>query len=329
LTINTSKILLTGCSGYIGLTLSPYLKQRGFSVFGLDRKPHPYPRHSLDGFIRGDLRDETVLTRIPDDVDMVCHLAAAKDDWGLSDQEYFDDNVTATRKLLDFGCARGIRNWLFFSSVGVLGSSATPLDESAPFAPITGYGESKAEGEKLFQKLCAEDPSVRVMILRPSVVFGPDNPPNTNVYRLIDAIHTNRFVMIGKGDAIKTTSYIENLVAATLFLIERMTEGVQTFIYVDEPKLSTANMVDQICSLLQKKPPKWSIPLGIAAPLAQLADLAAVVTRKDLPITAARIKKFCRTTNFDASALRSRGFKQPVPMEEALRRSVEWYLTAR
>jgi nucleoside-diphosphate-sugar epimerase len=260
---------------------------------------------------------------------MVCHLAAAKDDWGLSDQEYFTDNVTATRKLLDFGRARGIKNWLFFSSVGVLGSSAKPLDESAPFDPITTYGESKAEGEKLFQEFAAEDPSVRVMILRPSVVFGPDNPPNTNVYRLIEAIHTNRFVMIGKGDAIKTTSYIENVVAATLFLIERMREGVQTFIYVDEPKLSTANMVDQICSLLQKRPPKWRVPLGIAAPLAQLADLAAVVTRKDLPITAARIKKFCRTTNFDASALRSRGFEQPVPMEEALRRSVEWYLTAR
>jgi GlcNAc-P-P-Und epimerase len=135
--------------------------------------------------------------------------------------------------------------------------------------------------------------------------------------------------MVGKGDAIKTTSYIENLVAATLFLIERMKEGVQTYIYVDEPKLTTAETVQLICRFLQKRPHKWNIPLGIAAPLAQLADVAAVVTRRDFPITAARIKKFCRSTNFDASAIRTLGFERPVAMEEAVRRSVQWYLTAR
>lgn len=322
-------ILLTGCSGYIGGTIAPYLKRRGFSVIGLDRKPYPYTSHNLDGFIQGDLRDDALMKQIPYGIDTVCHLAAAKDDWGLSDREYFEDNVTATRKLLDAGSERGIKSWLFFSSVAVLGSSSAALNESAPVAPKGAYGESKAEGEMFFRKLSEREPSARIIIIRPSVVFGPDNPPNTNIYRLIDSLHNNRFIMVGKGDAIKTTSYIENLVAATLFLIEKMRIGVQTFIYVDEPKLSTANMVHQICSLLQKTPPKWGIPLGIAAPLAHLADVAAAVTRRDLPITAARIKKFCRPTNFDASALRKMGFEQPVAIEEALRQTVKWYLTAR
>jgi nucleoside-diphosphate-sugar epimerase len=111
--------------------------------------------------------------------------------------------------------------------------------------------------------------------------------------------------------------------------MERMREGIQTFIYVDEPKLCTADMVTQICSLLQKKPPRWNIPLRIAAPLAQVADIAAAVTRRDLPITAARIQKFCRSTNFDATSLRKLGFEQPVSIEDALRRTVHWYLTSR
>ena len=322
-----NKILLTGCSGYIGHTMVPFLRQKKCSVIGLDRKPYPNTVDGLDGFIHGDLRDEAVLKRIPEDVDWVCHLAAAKDDWGLSDQEYFDDNVTATRNLLDFGHKRGIRNWLFFSSVGVLGTSATALDESAPFAPVTAYGESKAEGERLFRQFAHKEPSARILIVRPSVVFGPGNPPNTNVYRLIDSIQKNRFIMVGKGDAIKATSYIENLLGATLFLIESMGEGVQTFIYVDEPKLSTASMVQQIYGLLQKRPPKWSVPLGIAASVARVADIAAALTRRDLPITSARIKKFCRPTNFDATSLRNLGFKQPVPIEDALRRTVQWFLT--
>jgi nucleoside-diphosphate-sugar epimerase len=194
---------------------------------------------------------------------------------------------------------------------------------------VTAYGESKAEGERLFRQFAHKEPLARILIVRPSVVFGPGNPPNTNVYRLIDSIQKNRFVMVGKGDAIKATSYIENLLGATLFLIESMSEGIQTFIYVDEPKLSTASMVQQIYGLLQKKPPKWSVPLGIAASVAQVADIAAAVTRRDLPITSARIKKFCRSTNFDATSLRNLGFKQPVPMEDALRRTVHWYLNSR
>jgi nucleoside-diphosphate-sugar epimerase len=266
------------------------------------------------------------LRRSLDGIDTVFHLAAARTDWGLSDRQYFDDNVAATRTLLSVAGERRIKDWLFFSTVGVMGSSISPLDEAAPIAPINAYGQSKAAGEELFRQFAVRQPSARVLIIRPSVVFGPDNPTNTNVYRLINAIHHNKFVMVGKGDAIKATSYIENLVAATCFLVQRMKEGVQTFIYVDEPKLSTADMIQQVCSLLEKRPPRWRIPLGVAIPLAQLFDIVAAVTRKDLPITAARIRKFCRSTNFDGSALRTLGFRQPVPVEDALRRTVQWYL---
>jgi GlcNAc-P-P-Und epimerase len=320
-------ILLTGCSGYIARTILPFLKQAGFSVIGLDRKPCPVD--SLDRFIQCDLQDEARLRLALNGVDSVFHLAAARTDWGLSDKQYFDDNVTATRTLLGLAGERGVNNWLFFSTVGVLGSSTSPLDEAAPIAPVTAYGESKAAAEELFRQFADGNPSAKILIIRPSVVFGPENPTNTNVYRLIEAIHNNKFVMVGNGGAIKATSYIENLVAATLFLVERMRKGVQTFIYVDEPKLSTAAMVDQIYKLLKKNPPKWSIPLGVAAPLAHLADVAAAMTRIDMPITAARIKKFCRSTNFDATAVRNLGFTQPVSIEDALRRTVQWYLKRR
>jgi nucleoside-diphosphate-sugar epimerase len=322
-----NRILLTGCSGYIGRALVPNLKQKGYFVLGFDRKP--YPKADLDDFIQGDLLDQALLRRSLDSIDTVIHLAAAKDDWGISDEEYFRDNVAVTRELLHGVGAKGIRHWVFFSSVAVLGSGSSPLNEAAPIAPVGAYGQSKAQAEALFRQFADEETSVQSLIIRPSVVFGPENPSNTNIFRLIDAIYRNRFVMIGKGDVIKTTSYLENLIAATLFLIEKMQQGVNTFIYVDEPKLSTADIVQQICCLLQKSPPKWHIPRAIATPLAYLADIAAAVTRRDLPITAARIQKFCRATNFDARAVREMGFEQPVSIEEGLRRTVQWYLHVR
>jgi hypothetical protein len=61
-------------------------------------------------------------------------------------------------------------------------------------------------------------------------------------------------------------------------------------------------------------------------PFAYASDLAAALTKKDFPITAARIWKFCKPTNYDGSALYSLGFKQPVSINDALLRTVQWYL---
>lgn len=315
---------MTGCGGYIGRSLAPHLKALGASIIGLDRRP--CAGDAVDRFIEGDLRDDQLLAALPGDIDMICHLAAAKDDWGQSDQEYFDDNLEATRKLLEAGTRRGVRDWLFYSSVAVLGPSSAALDETSALAPRDAYGRSKAEAEALFSRWAARESAARVMVIRPSVVFGPDHPSNTNIHRLIDALRHNRFCMVGKGDAIKTTSYLDNLLAATLFLLPRMRSGVHTFIYVDEPRLTTRQMVEMICHELGKQPPTWSIPLSIAAPIARLADLAAAVTRVDLPITAARIEKFCRPTNFSSTAVRKLGFVQSVSMDEAVRRTVHWHM---
>src|SRR4030095_16012792 len=100
-------------------------------------------------------------------------------------------------------------DWLFYSSVAVLGSSDAVLTERSPLAPRDAYGKSKAEAEKLFWQRAVEDRTARIMIIRPSVVFGPGNPPNTNIYRLIESLHKNRFFMVGKGDGVKTTQSLE------------------------------------------------------------------------------------------------------------------------
>lgn len=316
--------LLTGSSGYIGSRLVSDLRKRGHSIQGVDRDVKDMD--GLGAFVHGDLCDPHVAREAVDGVDQILHLAAAKGDWGISEEEYYRDNLEATRVLIEAGKEAGVKDWVFYSTVSVLGPSHKAADEQAEFDPINPYGASKAEAEKLFHQLVAEDPEARVLIIRPSVVYGPGNPDSTNIYRLIDAIYNNRFAMVGPGEAIKSTSYIDNLLAATLFLMDRKERGVQTYIYVDEPALSTGELVNRIYQLLGKEPPSWHIPLSVASPIATVSDFAASVTGIDFPITAARIEKFNRSTNFDASAIRELGFEQPISNEESLRDTVEWHL---
>ncbi|MCS3702318.1 NAD-dependent epimerase/dehydratase family protein [Salinibacter ruber] len=318
-------ILLTGSSGYIGSRLADRLDGHGAEVHGVDREPQD--GNALADVTTGNLLNASTYEQTDlEAIDCIFHLAAAKGDWGITKEEYYQDNLEATRKLIEAGVEADVKDWVFYSTVSTHGPSHQPAGEEADFDPINPYGASKAEAEKLFHKLAAEDPEARILVIRPSVVYGPGNPPSTNIYRLIDAIYNGRFAMVGSGDALKSTSYIGNLLEATIFLFRRLETGVQTYIYVDTPVLTTGQLVQRIYRLLEQEPPAWHVPLSVAEPIAYVSDLAASVTGIDFPITAARIAKFNRSTNFDASKIRDIGFEQPVSNEDALRRTVEWHL---
>lgn len=318
------KILVTGSSGFVGSHLVPALQSRGHQVVGIDRNEPE--TGEPDVFIQGDLLNTEVLQRGIDGVDAVYHLAAAKDDWGISREEFFRENVDVTQHILDASVRENIRTHIFYSTVAVHGPGEEPTDESAPYSPTIAYGESKVECEKLYKQYAADNSEASVLLLRPSAIYGVQQPWRTNMYRLIDAIYKKRFLMIGNGDALKTTSYIENLLAANLFLVDQLTEGIETYIYVDEPIMPTHLLVSWIYDEMGRTPPSWSIPLPVAEALARVSDVTADLTGIDFPITAARIRKFCTSTVFNASAIRDLGFTQPVSNEEAVRDTVRWQL---
>lgn len=319
------RVLVTGSSGFIGPSLVKALIERGDYVVGIDRvRPSSVEPHA---FVHGDLLDDGPLDKaLAHDVDLVAHLAAARTDWGLSPDEYERDNVTATRRLIELAGEVDVHKWLFYSSVGVLGSGRKALDDSSPHAPENAYGQTKASAEDLFVELGDTDPTAEVMIVRPSAVYGPGNPPDTNVFRLIDAVYRRRFLMIGHGDNVKTVSYLPNLIEATIFLIEQMKPGVDRYIYVDTPPLTTSELVALIYKDLERHQPRWRLPLGLARAIALPSDLAARLTGVDLPITSARISKFCKWTNFDRSHLDRLGFSPSIPIQDAVAATVEWYL---
>lgn len=319
-----AKAIITGSAGYVGSRLATVLGGQAYSLVGIDRAESTNP--ALQTSIQCDLLDSAQYESAVGDSQMILHLAAAKGDWGISEAEYVRDNVEATRALIAAGQRAGIRRWLFYSTVSALGPSADPLPEDATPRPINDYGRSKLECEELFHELAAQHPASEIIIIRPSVVFGPANPWNTNIFRLIDAIYRRRFVMIGDGAVLKTTSYIDNLVAATVFLMDQFTPGVQIFHYLDEPVMSTERLVEEIYRLLNRRRPLLRLPLGLTRRIARVADLAADWAGRDLPITSARIEKFCTDTNFSSVKIRDVGFRQPVANSDALASTVRWYL---
>jgi nucleoside-diphosphate-sugar epimerase len=320
-----STVLVTGCNGYIGRHLVAALLERGHTVNGIDRRPGQL---SLSRFDQADLNDKSRALKAVQGADTIFHLAAAKDDWGISAAEYGLDNTHATSNLINAGIQAGVSDWVFFSTVSVYGPSDVAIDETTAHRPNHPYGTSKANAESLFSRYAAE-PGRRVLIIRPSVVFGPEHPTSTNVSRLIELNRRRRFVMVGSGAALKATSYIDNLVAATMFLLDHRSPGLVAYNYTDLPLLSAGDLVEGIRRRLDKRGLRLRVPLALGMPIGALGTALSAATGRNMPITADRIRKFNTGTAFSSAKIRALGFQQPVTLEEALDRTVAWHLSNR
>ena len=72
------KILITGGSGFLGINLIRYLLNKGIKeIISLDLLPFDYPEKNKISFIKGDIRDKSIVAQAMKDVDLLIHCAAA------------------------------------------------------------------------------------------------------------------------------------------------------------------------------------------------------------------------------------------------------------
>jgi nucleoside-diphosphate-sugar epimerase len=317
----TMRALVTGGSGFIGGHLGSALAHEGHAVRTFDLAQ---PQTRLDGadLLVGDLLDVNRLTSALRGIDTVFHLAAKHRFFGVSPDEFRRVNVEGTRNLLEAASRTGTSRFVFYSSVAVYGDSPATTTEETICRPVGPYGETKLAAERLVSEWALQDSRREVLIVRPTVVFGSGN--KGNIYRLIRQIDGGWFVPIGAGTNVKSVAYVENLVAATMFLVNRMTPGVSVYNYADDPHLTFREIATLIHDALGRRMPRWSLPVQ---PMLSLAKPIEVVTRaigRDLPVRAA-ILKINKTTHHSAEKIRQAGFAPVSTIEAGLKQMVKWY----
>lgn len=321
------RVLITGGSGFIGSYFYDPLHRAGHSVVNLDLVD-PSPQAAASPYLKGDVRDPDALNRAMQGCDAVLHLAAAHHDFGIDRDTYFSVNEGAAHTIADAMDQHGIRELVFYSTCAVYGSAPEPHHEHSPTQPISPYGQSKLAGEAVFRQWAERGDNRRCLVIRPTVTFGPRN--FANMYSLIRQIRSGRFVQVGAGSNIKSLSYVENIVDATLFLWSRPAAErlpFDVFNFIDKPDLTSRQITEQVCKALAKKPPGMTIPMWAACLLVLPFDIVIKLTGKNLPVSSARVRKlFEAQTRFEADKLRDAGYKPLVPLTEGIRRMVQWYL---
>jgi nucleoside-diphosphate-sugar epimerase len=157
-------LLVTGASGFVGGKLVARARERGgWSVHGIGRRVLADPDYTAV-----DLTSPFDLSFAPD---VVVHAAARSSPWGTW-REFVQQNVDATRHVIDFCERRGRPRLVYISSSSVFyrPEHQFNLTEASPIGPrfVNHYAATKAAGEALVREYRGS-----WVILRPRAVFGP------------------------------------------------------------------------------------------------------------------------------------------------------------
>lgn len=320
------RILITGGTGFIGSHFAAALRREGSLAVLLDLWP---PSDDVAGegitFLRGDVRDPSVVQAAMEGCDAVLHLAAAHHDFGIDEETYFSVNEGGTRVLCEAMDQVGVRHLCFFSSVAVYGTGVL-ADESVEPDPVHPYGRSKRCAELIVSRWSAQGHGRSALIIRPTVTFGPGN--FANMYRLIEQVDRGVFYPVGSGNNRKSMAFVTNLVEATLHLWKDLKPGLRTFNYVDEPDLTSREIVEAVYRNLGRRPPRVHVPVWLALSLARVLDVVGDAVGRRFPINGQAIEKLAVVeSTFAARRIREAGFQASVTLGDGIRQMIEWYRT--
>lgn len=315
-------ILLIGASGFVGTRLTGITKSE-FNLKIFDKRQSQfYPEITTIG----DIRNQNELDRELKGKDTVVLLAAEHRDDVSPTSLYYDVNVQGTHNVLEAMDKNEVKNIIFTSSVAVYGLNKVNPNEEHPADPFNHYGKSKWLAEEVLREWFNKDPQNRSLtIIRPTVIFGERN--RGNVYNLLKQIASGKFLMVGHGNNYKSMAYVGNVAAFIKFQLENIKPSYQVFNYVDKPDLNMNQLVSQVEKSLKKHIPSTHFPFWLGMMGGYGFDLLGKIAQRKFTVSSVRVKKFCATTQFDATKAHSCGFKAPYTLAEGLHKTLHFEFT--
>ncbi len=333
------KAFVTGATGFLGSHVARVLAEQGAELRLLVRPTSDL--RNLDDLaargvnadrVVGDLRDAASIEKALSGCDVVFHVAADYRLWvrGRDSNEMYRSNVEGTRAVLEAARKQGVRRVVYTSSVATMGftsgissKNGHVADEESPvgIADMIGhYKRSKFMAEQVAVE--AARAGVDVVIVNPTTPIGERDIKPTPTGRIVLDFLKRKF-----------PAYVEtglNLVDATecarghIQALEKGRTG-ERYILGGE-NLTLKQILDRLAAITSLPSPTVKLPyiFALAAGVVDEMVTGRMLGREPrATIDAVRMGRKMMFVS-SAKAERELGWRT-VPVDGALRRSVEWF----
>jgi nucleoside-diphosphate-sugar epimerase len=321
-------ILVTGGGGFVGGYVVERLLARGYTVRSIGRSPQPQLTKKGIEVVCGDLTDAAAVSAACEGMDAVFHVAARAGVWG-SWESYYQPNVIGTRNVVAACQQQGVGRLVYTSTPSVV-FNRQPMsggDESLPYGKdwLCHYAHTKAIAEE--ETLAANSPSLKIIALRPHLIFGPGDPHL--LPRVIESVQAGRLKIVGDGHSRVDVSYVGNVADAHLNAFDALELGTgagQAYFISQGESVELWSWVNSILEALGHAPLTKKIPLPLAYTVGAVYEAVWKLfgLRSDPPITRFVAVELAKDHYFDISAARrDLGYLARTQMAEALQQTVD------
>ena len=217
------KILVTGASGFVGKSL-------------LDRDQNQFHFYSiterLENLSESDIFDSPV----------VIHLAGLAHNRNSVDNDFYEVNTKLTAKLLKICAKRGLKRFIYLSSIGVNGfrTENSIFNEASIPEPYNAYTNSKYKAEEIIKEMSCKL-GIEYVIIRPPLIYGHNAPGNLG--QLCSVLKKNIPLPLGNIFNKRNFIALPNLIDFIINCINHPNAANQTFLISDEESYSTSEFI--------------------------------------------------------------------------------------
>ena len=246
-------VLVTGGAGYIGTTLIPQLLDEGYKVTVVDNLMFggdalfPFFRNKQFSFIKGDIRDKSLMASVIDGKDVIVHLAAIVGYPACRTQPLLAEsvNIGATETL---SCLADTDQLILFGSTGSnYGAVEEICTEEMPLNPLSLYGVTKTFAEN---HLLDNNPTIAY---RFATAFGIS--PRLRLDLLINDFTyrglTQGYVVVYESHFMRTFIHVHDIARAFVFAIKNRDNMTGQVFNVGSDKMNYSKK--DVCQIIQTK----------------------------------------------------------------------------
>ena len=266
-------VVVTGGAGFIGSHLVDRLVKRDEHVVVLDN----FSSGDLE-FLYESIENITVIDvdLLNDDFDkylngckIVYHLAANPEvQIGITEPEVMQEqNVDVTEKVLQAMERTGCSRIVFTSTSTVYGDAKKiPTPEDSELKPISAYGQSKLDAEKLIEKYCEEHKFMGVSYRFANCV-GPRSNHGVS-FDFVNKLRDNpkELEILGDGKQNKSYFHVEDCISAMLAKAPRELCKPGEFVALNvgsKDSIDVVTLANEVCKVMKLKDVEYKFTGGV------------------------------------------------------------------